>query len=46
MHVSGKFFLGHDDPINDPIKLDGRQLQIIELLREAPDLTRRSWLFN
>ena len=41
MHVSGKFFLGHDDPINDPIKLDGRQLQIIELLREAPDLTRK-----
>lgn len=45
MHVSGKFFLGHDDPINDPIndliKLDGRELQIIELLREAPDLTRK-----
>ena len=38
MHVSGKFFLGHDDqindPINDPIKLDGRELKIIELLRE------------
>lgn len=45
MHVSGKFSLGHDDsindPINDPIKLDGRELKIIELLREAPDLTRK-----
>ncbi len=45
MHVSGKFLLGHDepinDPINDPIKLDDRELQIIELLREKSDLTRK-----
>ena len=45
MHVSGKFFLGHDgsinDPINDPIKLDGRELKIIELLREETGLTRK-----
>jgi hypothetical protein len=43
MHVSGKFFLGHDDsmndPINDPIKLDGRELKIIELLREENGLS-------
>lgn len=43
MHVSGKFLLGHDDsindPINDPIKLDGRELKIIELLREETGLT-------
>ena len=41
MHVSGKFLLGHDDPINDPIKLDDREQQIIELLREKSDLTRK-----
>ena len=45
MYVSGKFLLGHDepinDPINDPIKLDDREQQIIELLREKPDLTRK-----
>ena len=41
MHVSGKFFLGHDDSINDPIKLDGRELKIIELLREETGLTRK-----
>ena len=45
MHVSGKFFLGNDgsinDPINDPIKLDGRELKIIELLREETGLTRK-----
>lgn len=33
--------MGHDDPINDPIKSDERQLQFIKLLREAPDLTRK-----
>ena len=45
MHVSGKFLLGHDeqinDPINDPIKLDDREKQIVELLREEADLTRK-----
>ena len=45
MHVSSKFLLGHDepinDPINDPIKLDDREQQIIELLREKSDLTRK-----
>jgi len=45
MHVSGKFLLGHDepinDPINDPIKLDDREQRIIELLREKSDLTRK-----
>ncbi len=43
--VCGSFLLGHDDPkndpINDPIKLDERELQIIELLREESDLTRK-----
>ena len=37
--------MGHDDPINDPIndpiKLDNREQQIIELLREKSDLTRK-----
>ena len=46
MHVSGKFFLGHDDPINDPIndpiKLDGRVLKIIELLREEAGRSEKS----
>ncbi len=45
MHVSGKFLLGQDgsinDPINDPIKLDARELRIIELLHDEPDLTRK-----
>ncbi len=45
MHVSGKFLLGHDalinDPINDPIKLNERERQIIELLQEESDLTRK-----
>ena len=45
MHISGKFLLGHDDPINDPIndpiKLDERELQIVELLREESGLTRK-----
>ena len=41
MHVSGIFLLGHDEPINDPIKLDDREQQIIELLREKSDLTRK-----
>ncbi len=44
MHISHKFLLGHDDPINepikDPIKLDERELRIIKLLREQPTLTR------
>lgn len=25
--------MGHNEPINDPIKIDGRELKIIELLR-------------
>ena len=37
--------MGHDGPINDPIndliKLDGREEQIVELLREKADLTRK-----
>ncbi len=45
MHVSGKFLLGHDDPINnpinDPIKLNARELEFIELLRDEPGLTRK-----
>ena len=45
MHISGKFLLGHDEPINgpinDPIELDDREKQIIELLREEADLTRK-----
>ena len=46
MHISGKFLLGHDDsgtdPINGPIKsrLDEREMQILELLREYPGITR------
>ena len=40
-HISGKFLLGHDNSINDPIKLDERELQIIELLREESSLTRK-----
>lgn len=41
MHISGKFLLGHDDPINDPIKLDDREKKILDLLRERPGLSRR-----
>lgn len=45
IHVSGKFLLGHDEPINDPInnpiKLSERELQIIELLCEESGLTRK-----
>ena len=41
MHISGKFVLGHDDPINDPIKFDDREKQILELLREEANLTRK-----
>ena len=44
MHISKKFLLGHDDPINDPIndpiKLDEREQQIVDLLREESTLTR------
>ena len=29
------------DPINDPIKLYEREKQIVELLREEADLTRK-----
>lgn len=41
MHISGKFLLGQGDPINDPIKLNDREKQIIELLREEADFTRK-----
>ncbi len=45
MHISGKFLLGHDEPIsepiNDPIKLDEREKNIIELLRKNPGTTRK-----
>lgn len=45
MHVSGDFLLGHDDPtndpINDPIKLEAREEEILELLREESELTRK-----
>lgn len=40
MHISGKFLLGQDDPINDPIKLDEREMKIIELLCQEPNITR------
>ena len=41
MHISGKFLLGHDDPINDPIKIDDREKKILDLLRDRPGLSRR-----
>ena len=41
MHISGKFLQGHDDPINDPIKLERREQQIIDLLRQKSDMTRK-----
>lgn len=43
IHVSGKFVI-EDDPINergnDPIKLDERKTEIINLLRSEPGITR------
>jgi fido (protein-threonine AMPylation protein)/DNA-binding CsgD family transcriptional regulator len=49
MHISGKFLLGQDepinepinDPLNDPIKLKDRETKIIAILREEPGLTRK-----
>lgn len=46
MHVSGKFSRKQDidpinDPINDPIKLTEREKQLLRLLRESPELTRK-----
>ncbi|SEQ30630.1 DeoR-like helix-turn-helix domain-containing protein [Lachnospiraceae bacterium RM5] len=41
MHISGKFVLCHDDQIHDQIKLDDREKQIVELLREEADLMRK-----
>ena len=49
MHINGEFLLGHvdqtSDPINDPIKdlikLSERELRILEMLRETPNLTRK-----
>ena len=48
MYVSGKFAVPKDgdpinDPINDPIKvgdIDEKSVQILELLRKNPTLTR------
>ena len=44
MHISKRFLLGHDEPIKDPIndliKLDEREHQIVDLLREEPTLAR------
>ena len=44
MHVSGKFAVPKDGaPINDPIKvgdIDEKSVQILELLRKNPTLTR------
>ena len=33
--------MGHDEPINDPIKSDDREQHIIELLPEKSDLSRK-----
>lgn len=47
MHISGTFQAEtklHDPingPINDPIKLTVREQQLLQLLRESPELTRR-----
>lgn len=41
MHVSGKFLLGHDDPINDPINLSEREVKILDLIKEKSNLTRK-----
>ena len=41
MHISGKFLLGHDDPINDPINLTEKEAQVINLIKEKSDLTRK-----
>lgn len=45
MHISGKFLSGHDDPINapinDPINLTEREIQIINLIKEKNHLTRK-----
>ena len=44
MHISGKFLSVQADPINDPInnpiKLEGREKQIFDILYENPSLTR------
>ena len=47
MHISGKFLLGHDEPVNDPINdplnqisLDERAKQVLDLLRKNPGITR------
>ena len=40
MHISGKFLSGQNDPINDPIKLNEREKNIIKLLKENNNLTR------
>ena len=41
MHVSGAFSSEiEDDPINDPIKMDEREMAFLELLRSKPGLTR------
>lgn len=45
MHISGKFLSAQNDPINDPIKnvtadIYERERQIVDILRERPELTR------
>ena len=40
MHISGKFLSVQADPINDPIKLEGREKQILDIVYENPSLTR------
>ena len=33
--------MGHDDPINDPINLTEKEAQVINLIKEKSDLTRK-----
>ena len=41
IHISGRFLLGQPDPINDPIKLNEREQDILAILQKEPDLTRK-----
>ena len=47
MHISGILHSDQasvdpiNDPINDPIKLTEREKQLLQLLRESPELTRK-----
>ena len=40
MHISGKFLSVQADPINDPIKLEGREKQILDIVYKNPSLTK------